>query len=132
MFTLTIFLAIFSGKIYHEKVDVEVVAIYDGDTFTVNIKDWPDIVGKKVQVRIYGIDTPELKSKNLYEKDLARKAKERLVFLLRNHKIDIRNVRRDKYFRLLAEVYSDDINVGDKLIEEGLAREYFGNKKGDW
>ncbi len=30
----------------------EVVSIYDADTFKVNIKGWPDIVGHRISIRL--------------------------------------------------------------------------------
>lgn len=113
---------------------VEVVAVYDGDTFTANIKGWPPVVGERVQVRIRGIDTPELTSKDPAKLDQARRAKQRLVELLRGTlerrpKVTLHAVARDKYFRVLATVRADGVDVGQVLIREGLAREYDGGKK---
>ncbi|MGE0085578.1 MAG: thermonuclease family protein [Desulfococcaceae bacterium] len=105
----------------------------DGDTLTVNIPDWPDIVGKKISIRIFGIDTPELRGTSGRTKELARNAKRLTENLCRNAvKLELRNIRRDKYFRLLAEVYADDKNVADILVKNGLARPYYGGKKEVW
>jgi micrococcal nuclease len=50
--------------------------VYDGDTFRVNISDWPAVVGESMPVRIKGVDTPELRAKCQSEKDAARAAKQ--------------------------------------------------------
>ena len=39
----------------------EVITVYDGDTFRVNIDEFPPIIGENIAIRILGIDTPEIK-----------------------------------------------------------------------
>ncbi len=39
----------------------QVVRVYDGDTITVDIAEWPAIVGDDIGVRIRGVDTPVLR-----------------------------------------------------------------------
>lgn len=68
------------------KVD-EVTSIYDGDTFRVNISSYPDIIGKRIPIRVKGIDTPEIRTKCNKEKTLAREAKQLAVSTLRNAKV---------------------------------------------
>jgi len=47
--------------------------------------------------------------------------------------IELRNLQRGKYFRIVADVYADGVNVGDELIKESLAVIYDGGKKiKDW
>jgi micrococcal nuclease len=111
----------------------EVVSIYDGDTFTVNIDHWPDIVGKRISVRIRGIDTPELTEKRVRLRELARASKQEVVAILRSAKVvELRNMSRDKYFRIDADVFADDIDLGQHLINKRMAKQYDGNKKIKW
>ena len=111
----------------------KVTSIYDGDTFRANIKDYPKIVGYRMSVRILGIDTPEMRAKCSKEKELARSAKKLTVSLLRNAKrIELRNIKRGKYFRLLADVYVDDVSIADELLKNGFAVKYDGGTKIDW
>ena len=56
---------------------------YDGDTITVNIPDYPPIVGEKISIRVNGVDTPELRTKSDKEKQLARTAKRLVNSLLK-------------------------------------------------
>ena len=49
----------------------KVISVYDGDTFRVNIDSLPPIVGKNIAIRVNGIDTPEIRGKCQYEKNLA-------------------------------------------------------------
>lgn len=95
----------------------------------IDIPDIPEVFGKEISVRINRIDTPEKRSKNPQEKAMALKAKMRLEQLMADQKIELKNVARDKYFRLLADVHVNDQSVADILIKEGLARPYFGGKK---
>ena len=112
----------------------EVTSIYDGDTFRANIPDYPPIIGQHMGIRINGVDTPEMRGKCEQENVLARKAKQYTVTMLRNAKtIELRNMQRGKYFRIVAEVYADGQSVGDGLVREGLAVVYDGGKKvKDW
>ena len=107
---------------------------YDGDTITVNILDYPPIVGKNISIRVNGIDTPELRTKSDKEKQLARTAKRLVNGLLKNAKtIELKNMQRGKYFRIVADVYYDGKNLGDILIKNKLAVEYDGETKTkDW
>lgn len=112
----------------------EVVSIYDGDTFRANIEGFPPIIGKRMGIRLNGIDTPEIKGSCQKEKNLARLAKQFSVQALRAAKvIELRNMKRGKYFRIVADVYVDGKNLSTSLINKSLAVEYHGGKKiKDW
>ncbi|WP_230425639.1 thermonuclease family protein [Spartinivicinus ruber] len=111
----------------------KVTSIYDGDTFRVNIKGWPKIIGERVSIRVKGVDTPELKGQCEKEKQLARKAKQHTVSLLRSaKKIELRNIQRGKYFRILANVYVDGKSLTNSLIKAKLARPYHGGTRKGW
>lgn len=110
-----------------------VTTIYDGDTFTATIDSWPGIAGKNIGVRISGIDTPEMRGKCKKEIELARMAKKKTVAMIRSAKtIELRQMRRDKYFRIDAEVFADGRSIGQALISAGLAVPYHGDKKATW
>lgn len=115
------------------KID-EVTFIYDGDTFRANISTYPGIIGKRISIRVNGIDTPEIKAKCIKEKKLAIKAKQLTVATLRNAKIiELRNMQRGKYFRIVADVYTDNKSLANSLIENNLAVTYDGGTKiKDW
>lgn len=103
---------------------------YDGDTITFQIPDVHPLIGRDISVRVYGIDTPEIKGKGPCEKDRAKEAKELVKGLLsRAKRIDLVNLQRDKYFRILAEVKADGVSVSEKLIEAKLAYPYGGGTK---
>lgn len=105
----------------------EVVSVYDGDTFKVHIKDYPPIIGEKMSIRIYGIDAPEIRGSAPLVKKLAYVAKEYAKYKLLNAtKIILKNIRRGKYFRIIAEVFVDGVDLGKSLMKAKLAKAYYG------
>lgn len=109
---------------------VKYVRNYDGDTVTVDIPNVHPLIGKKVGVRVLGIDTPEKNGKKPCEKARARDAQRLVENLMKNAKnIELRKIDRDKYFRVLAEVWADDQSIGDVLIKNRLAYAYDGGRK---
>ena len=63
-------------------------------------------------------------------KSIVIKAKEELERLLfSGGKVILYNLGRDKYFRLLASVKVDNVDVAEYLIKKGLAKSYDGGKK---
>lgn len=114
-------------------MQAELVRVVDGDTIVVNIAEWPPIIGERIGVRVAGCDTPELRDKRSEVKELAYKAKEAVQAMLKNAKvIELRNISRGKYFRLVADVYADGTNIANILIASGLAQPYDGGKKPTW
>ena len=119
--------------VFENAVVEEITSIYDGDTFRANIKGYPKIVGYRMGIRVLGIDTPEMRAKCSKEKELARAAKKFTVSLLRGAEhIELRNIKRGKYFRILADVYVDGVSISDELLKGGYAVKYDGGTKIDW
>lgn len=126
-----------------------VIDIYDGDTITVVIPLMTSMY--KFHIRLYGIDTPEIKSLVQQEKDKAIISRNRLIELCTNvatnlksrkevqqflseniYLIWINAYKMDKYGRVLANVYKspeDTISFTKILIDEKLGYEYFGKTK---
>jgi endonuclease YncB( thermonuclease family) len=120
-------------KLYGDATNVKVISIYDGDTFKCSIKDYPAIIGENVGIRIFGIDCPEMTDKRLNIKALAQQAKQYTVARLRAGKvISLLNMRRDKYFRIVADVTVDGKDLANELIDKGLAKPYGGGTKKAW
>lgn len=122
------------SKTYGSVVIDEVTSIYDGDTFRATIKHWPEIIGKRIGIRVNRIDTPEMRGKCQKEKELARQAKQFAVTQLRaGKKITLNHIKRGKYFRIVADVSIDGKDLGTMLINNNLAIKYDGGKKAhDW
>lgn len=122
-----------SSKHFGNATASELVSVYDGDTFRVNVDGWPEIIGQNMSIRVNGIDTPERRDKRENIKQLAQAAKEVVVTLLREaESIELRNMQRGKYFRIVADVYVDGNSLADILIKKGLAKPYDGGTKPEW
>ena len=105
----------------------QIVEVYDGDTFKIDLPSQHPLFGDDISVRVLGIDTPELRGTSDEVKALAYKAKNRAQELLSDAKtIELKNPQRDKYFRILAEVRIDGESLGEMLKSEGLAKDYDG------
>ncbi|MEW5251785.1 thermonuclease family protein [Microbulbifer sp. 2201CG32-9] len=64
---------------------------------------------------------------------MARKAKQFAVTLLRGaQEVRLEEIERDKYFRLLAEVWVDGKRLDQLLIGANLGYEYHGGKRRNW
>ena len=112
----------------------KVVKVHDGDTITiVTVLFNGDVSPKsnlyKFNVRVLGIDTPELKTKNTKEKELGIVARDALRALLMNKVVKLKNVSYDKYGRILCNVFLDDVNVSEWLVSNNHAVLYNGGKK---
>ena len=112
----------------------QLVRVVDGDTVDVLI-DVGFSTFKKERVRLYGIDTPESRTRDLDEKKRGLAAKDRLIeiidsfgdhFLIKTQ-ID----KKGKYGRILGEIFSlnKKQNANQMLLAEGHAVEYLGGKK---
>ena len=126
-----LFVPLSVAKNYGDLNVSEIVSIYDGDTFRVNLDgDMPRIFGENISIRVANIDTPELRAKCEKEKILARKAKQFTVQKLREAKVIVlKSVQRGKYFRIVADVFLDGVSLSDLLLEHNLAVKYDGGKK---
>jgi len=111
----------------------KVNSVYDGDTFRVDINSLPPIVGKNIAIRVNGVDTPEIRGKCQYEKNLALEARDFVRDKLSNAKeIKLTNLQRGKYFRVVANVLVDGVSLEKELLDNKLAYEYSGGKKLNW
>lgn len=109
---------------------VEFLTNYDGDTITVTVPQALAIFGKRLSVRVKGVDTPELRTRDQCEKARAQQAKEFVKKELEGaSRIDLQGVERGKYFRIVADVVYDGNNLSDHLVRMGYARPYHGGTK---
>jgi endonuclease YncB( thermonuclease family) len=110
-----------------------VIKVYDGDTITIASKmPYENSPLFRFSVRLNGIDTPEIKSKHKNEKALAILARDSLSQLIINKNVSLQNVKNEKYGRILADVYLDDLHVNKWMIDNQFAVEYDGKTKKIW
>ena len=103
--------------------------IVDGDTFDCILHLGFDVKLHKQRVRLAGIDTPESRTRNLEEKALGLKAKQRLIELCKDT-FKIQSLGKGKYGRILGIPYTEDgQSICQMLIDEKHAVEYWGGKK---
>tara|TARA_B100000085_G_C18472195_1_gene483582 strand:- start:187 stop:642 length:456 start_codon:yes stop_codon:yes gene_type:complete len=110
----------------------KVTKIVDGDTIDVLLDMGFDIKYQS-RVRLFGIDTPESRTRNkeekvrgllskAYLKDAIKKAKK---LTIKTHK----GSETGKFGRILGEVFADGINLNLKMCTEGYAVQYYGQNK---
>lgn len=111
-----------------------ITKVYDGDTFTVDLANCAEpIVCRDVPIRVAGIDAPEIKAQCGAEAAKADRARTWLKRRLNTGRpVELKNVVRDKYFRLRAEVYIGDKMIAPEMVALGLARPYNGGARAGW
>ena len=116
------------------KTFAKCVHVYDGDTIHVVFKMPNSNECYKWVIRLIGIDTPAMKTKNTYEKQLAIKVRDFLRDLILDKIIAVYCLDFDKYGRLLGEIYIEDneMSISNQLIEKGYAKSYDGGTKNKW
>ena len=94
--------------------NVFIKGCYDGDTCTT-------LKGEKI--RLACIDTPELKGKKA-DPIPAKEARDFLNNLVTNKEVSIRRITKDRYGRTVAELFKNDINVQELIVDEGYGKIY--------
>ena len=109
--------------------------IVDGDTFDCTL-DLGFNISHKIRVRMYGINTPESRTRDLEEKARGLKSKERLTQLLNvgtkgQANLILQTKEKGKYGRYLGIVSKENypISLNETLVAEGHAVSYFGGKR---
>jgi endonuclease YncB( thermonuclease family) len=108
----------------------QVIKVYDGDTITIATRlPYKDSPLYRFPIRLKGIDSAEIKSKNPNEKMHAVVARDALSELILHKTVLIKNIENEKYGRMLADVYLGEIYLNDWMIEKGYAVKYDGGTK---
>ena len=103
--------------------------VVDGDTIDVTLDLGFSVFLHKQRCRLAGIDTPELRTRNLAEKALGKKASARLKEVCVGS-FKIQSLGKGKYGRILAIPNTEDgQDICQMLINEGHAVEYWGGTK---
>ena len=105
----------------------QVVDVYDGDTFKIDLLSMHPLFGDDISIRLFGVDTPEMRGTTDEVKALAMQAQQLTENALQGaSKIELRNPQRGKYFRIISEVWIDGESLADMLKSKGLAKDYDG------
>jgi micrococcal nuclease len=114
----------------------ELIRVIDGDSIEV-IADLGFEVSLRLRLRFMGIDTPETRTKNTYEKALGLASKARLKEILESaDRIEFESHGKGKFGRVLATPYAvigdERTDVCQMLVREDHARLYDGGKREPW
>lgn len=114
-------------------VSARVVEVLDGDTFLADAEIWPGQT-LRVNIRIRGIDAPEMKARCRAEREAADTARAALARLVADGPVSLSNIGGAKYYgRVLADVSTEAGEaIAATMIEDGLVRAYGGGKRAGW
>jgi micrococcal nuclease len=112
----------------------QVTKIVDGDTIDVDI-DLGFSISYSQRLRLAGIDTPESRTTDKFEKSLGLESKEYLKSKLKDAKdVVVKTEKPDsseKYGRILGWIYvnGETKSLNEQMIEDGYAWGYMGETK---
>tara|TARA_Y100001937_G_scaffold39655_1_gene56318 strand:- start:1578 stop:1994 length:417 start_codon:yes stop_codon:yes gene_type:complete len=115
----------------------KLVKVIDGDTIDIDIDLGFGVWLRNQRIRMYGIDTPESRTRDLEEKKYGLAAKSFLTGMLDDSHLILKTHKdeRGKFGRILGEVWRTtnfaDQSINDYMIEKHHAVAYFGQSKED-
>ena len=133
MFLPTLALA---KEIEMKKYNYKITRILDGDTVGFEASFLPEPLKKELLIRVYGVDTPEKghRAQCVSENEKGQAATKFTANALNNaKKIEVAIGNWDKFGgRVLGDVFVDGQSLRKLLIQNGFAREYYGEAKQSW
>lgn len=123
-----------AADVFPGPVTARVVRVIDGDTFVAEALIWPGHV-LTVNIRLRGIDAPELRARCGEEREAALRARRALEELIGGAApVTIADIASDKYYgRVVAEVLTGEGEaVAPRLLEAHLVRPYSSGARADW
>ena len=112
----------------------QVLKVVDGDTVDVDI-DLGFSISYSQRLRLAGIDTPESRTKDKFEKTLGLESKEYLRSKLKDSEFILVKTEKpdstEKYGRILGWIYvnGETKSLNEQMIEDGYAWVYMGETK---
>ncbi len=98
-------------------------SVYDGDTARFHIELGFGVILHDQQIRLLGIDAPEVRGEERLEglasRDALRSKIEGMTVIIKTHKD-----KQGKYGRWLAEVFIGDLNVNQWMLDNHYAIPY--------
>ena len=97
-----------------------VTGVYDGDTITVTIDCGFGLRMEKQKIRLFGIDTPEMRGD---EKVEGKHVRDILREKILSKDIVLKTIKdkKGKYGRYLGVVYVENVNMNEWLVQNGHA-----------
>ena len=107
------------NKLY--KYNATVVKVYDGDTITCDIDVGFGIVLRKQKIRLYGLNTPEVRGE---ERELGIISRDKLREKILDKNIILETIKdkKGKYGRWLGIIHLNNENVNEWLIQNNLGK----------
>jgi endonuclease YncB( thermonuclease family) len=116
--------------------DAQIIRVSDGDTIVIAAPFLPAPLKPELAVRIYGVDTPEKGHRAQCPKENERAlvaSKYTSQLIAQGGKIQVTLYAWDKFGgRVLGDIIVNGQSVRAGLIQNGLAREYYGDAKQSW
>ena len=119
-----------------ETYDTQILRVSDGDTIVISARFLPAPLKPELAVRIYGVDTPEKGHRaqcpsEAQRGEAASAWTKQLIALGTRFQVTL--YAWDKFGgRVLGDILVDGRSVRAGLIQNGLAREYYGDTKQSW
>jgi endonuclease YncB( thermonuclease family) len=106
----------------------KVISVYDGDTVTVAFNTF-GLGFFAHNIRLTGIDAPEMRGNTAEEKAAAIKARDYLRSIVDGREVAMSVVTTDKYGRLLASLKVGDLDISAAMLSSGNAKPYSGGTR---
>ena len=110
-----------------------ITRVVDGDTVDAEIDCGFDIIFK-ARIRLYGIDTPESRTRDLDEKARGKLASQFIkdkIAEAKLVKVKTKLDKKGKFGRVLGSIIADDEDLNELMVKNYLAVAYFGQSKDD-
>jgi|TARA_E500000318_G_C3500063_1_gene187982 micrococcal nuclease len=110
-----------------------ITRVVDGDTVDAEIDCGFDIIFKS-RIRLYGIDTPESRTRDLDEKARGKLASQFIkdkIAEAKLVKVKTKLDKKGKFGRVLGSIIADDVDLNEQMVKNYLAVAYFGQSKDD-
>ena len=110
-----------------------ITRVVDGDTVDAEIDCGFDIIFKS-RIRLYGIDTPESRTRDLDEKARGKLASQFIknkIAKAKLVKVKTKLDKKGKFGRVLGSIIADDEDLNVSMVKNYLAVAYFGQSKDD-
>jgi endonuclease YncB( thermonuclease family) len=143
LFVFLLAMALSSSVLAHGKMpknqatyDAQIIRVSDGDTIVIAAPFLPAPLKPELAVRIFGVDTPEKapRARCPQENEKALIASRYTTQMIQQGgKIQVTLYAWDKFGgRVLGDIIVNGQSVRAGLIQNGLAREYYGAAKKSW
>jgi len=127
---------IFAKEVEMVEYDFPITRIIDGDTVAFEANFLPDPLKQELSIRVYGVDTPEKSwraecdEEALWGEEASQFTKDMINSATT---IQVAIYKWDKFGgRVLGDIIIDGNSLRMALIDNGYAREYYGDKKESW